>query len=317
VGSADTILRIALKSYLQQPLSNCDKVDKAFVSSFIDLMICECLAIGAARAMHMVPSQLCIWSLVVKCYLPDAVEKLTERLSRAANSYVQKDDHKLFLKFVRDNAVISMFEGSKINHLKYLKSQLKYFGRRKITNDSRDPEKMCRIRLKKIFDLTEGLPALNYEQLCLLNQGDHDIFYGVNVMMNDLTVLKMNNAGLIIEEIHRYIHVISNEFERLEGLFHNQTADADQYNDLSWVKDYCLLHTSLCCMFLWWFNREELGTFFGEGEWLVLALRKMLLKFDHLHQEYTEEYDENIFTYLVSMFNDKKLFSIVPLKVEC
>lgn len=37
---------------------------------------------------------------------------------------------------------------------------------------------------------------------------------------------------------------------------------------------YCALHSAICCLGFWLFNREHLGDFVTRGEWLIAALAR-------------------------------------------
>src|SRR4030095_4250720 len=98
LGAADRALRTALRFPLSRGLSGngahgLPHARATLVDAFLDLLSCDCVAISAARALHVVPDQTSFWSAVAKYYVPAPVEKMIGHLSAllGASAFLRED----------------------------------------------------------------------------------------------------------------------------------------------------------------------------------------------------------------------------------
>jgi hypothetical protein len=77
----------------------------------------------------------------------------------------------------------------------------------------------------------------------------------------------------------------------------------------------CSVRAVLACGFMWLHNHDELGSFFGSGEWLVLCLARLVdpqgLDRDLVYQEQEEHIADTLRLY----HEEKRLFSLVPIQL--
>ena len=66
---------------------------------------------------------------------------------------------------------------------------------------------------------------------------------------------------------------------------------------------------------MWLYNRQVLGDFFAQGEWLVLSLHRLLRTVRPLPYSIAEDYVKNVAQELVKLYREDKLFSIVPFQL--
>lgn len=79
---------------------------------------------------------------------------------------------------------------------------------------------------------------------------------------------------------------------------------------------YCTLEAAACCVHLWLHNRECLDEFFGRGDWLVLSLERLLTRLDQRRSEaLPAEHEERVANELDRLFEEERLFAIVPLQL--
>jgi alkylation response protein AidB-like acyl-CoA dehydrogenase len=137
LGAADTALRATLDFALSRRLYG-DTVIAiphargALVDCFLDLLICDCTAIAAARALHAATGQLGLWSAVVKYFVPTTAEDLIRTLSVLLGArYYLREGHAggVFQKVLRDNAVVSLFDGSTVVNLNAIGLELRNLAR--------------------------------------------------------------------------------------------------------------------------------------------------------------------------------------------
>ena len=86
LGAADTAIRSTLRLTTDRQLYNKKVFDlshpkRVLVNGFADILICDCVAISAARGLHVVPEQFSIWSAITKAFVTKTIEKVMEEIS--------------------------------------------------------------------------------------------------------------------------------------------------------------------------------------------------------------------------------------------
>ena len=84
LGAGDTALRLTLDFALHRPIYRRNVFALAYprrllVDAFLDLLMCEALAIATVRAMHLAPTELNLWSAMVKYFVPATIEMTSQQ----------------------------------------------------------------------------------------------------------------------------------------------------------------------------------------------------------------------------------------------
>ncbi|MEU3191057.1 acyl-CoA dehydrogenase family protein [Streptomyces sp. NPDC006992] len=115
LGGGDTALRTAVGFALDRQLYNRSVLEipharATLVGAFTDLLICDCLALAATRAVHLLPAETSVYAAAVKYLLPRLLTETTYDLSvvLGANFYVRGGEYGAFQKHVRDLPMISL-----------------------------------------------------------------------------------------------------------------------------------------------------------------------------------------------------------------
>ena len=326
-GAADTALRTTLNFALSRVVYNKTVFDlpqprKTLTDAFLDILICDCETIGAARGFSVVPQQFSVWAAVVKYFVTTQLESAINNVYPVLGSrfYMREEhDHGIFQKILRDNSIISMFDGSTVVNLHALILQFRQLTKQR---RRRKPDTMTAIaeRLVQIFSLENPAPNFEPEKLELFGRGADDPLQGLEIALNQLEELKkapdvdqgmlskLTDLGnLILEELDAHDNVIADsKFE----FGHDQSPELFEI-----AKKYCNLHASACCLHMWIYNRKLLGEFFAKGEWLVLSIHRLLKTMGTLPYSISEEYSENVAQELVKLHQENKLYSIVPIQL--
>jgi alkylation response protein AidB-like acyl-CoA dehydrogenase len=325
-GAADTALRTTLNFALGRVLYGKTVFDipqarKTLVDAFLDLLICDCETISSARGFHVIPEQFSIWAAVVKYFVPVQLEKMINDVSVVLGArFYMRDEHDsgIFQKMLRDNSVISVFDGSTVVNLHALILQLrpiaKYRARRK-------PAQMDAIaaRLETIFSLDATLPPFQPTQLELFGRGADDALQGLELALEQLQALKAESDvnAEVLEQITALTQIFLEELDAQDRLVANSAFEFghDQSPELfELAKKYCTLHAGACCVQMWLHNRKQLGDFFGNGEWLVLSLNRLLQPFGR-SQGAKPAYVEIVAGELLKLHQQSKMYSIVPFQL--
>ncbi|MEA5508477.1 acyl-CoA dehydrogenase [Crocosphaera sp. UHCC 0190] len=327
LGAADTALRTTLNFALNRVVYGKKVIDipqprKILVDAFLDILICDCETIGAARGFHVIPEQFSVWASVTKYFVTTQLETMINSVYTVLGSrFYMRDEHDygIFQKVLRDNSIISMFDGSTVVNLHALILQFrqltKYRARRK-------PEAIAKLqkRLETIFSLAKQVPQFEPEKLELFGRGVDDPLQGLEIALQQLEALKetsdvdedvlvnlMGLGNLILEELNDHDELITNsKFE----YGHDQSPELFEI-----AKKYCILHAATCCLQMWLYNRTILGEFFAKGEWLVLSLHRLLRMIRPLPYSISDAYVANTAEELLKLCKEDKLFSIVPFQL--
>jgi alkylation response protein AidB-like acyl-CoA dehydrogenase len=326
-GAADTALRTTLNFALKRVVYNKTVFElpqprKTLVDAFLDILICDCETIGAARGFSVIPEQFSVWSAVVKYFVPTQLEKMVNDVYVVLGSrFYMRDEHDygIFQKVLRDNSIISMFDGSTVVNLHALMLQFRQLSKYRA---KRKPETMAEIqsRLETIFSLKQPAPNFEPEKLELFSRGTDDSLQGLEIALQQLKNLqqesdanqealeKLINLGkLILDELNAHDELIAqSKFE----FGHDQSPELFEI-----AKKYCTLHAAASCLHMWIYNRKLLGEFFASGEWLVLSLHRLLCAVRPMPYFISKVYIENVAQELVRLHRENKLFSIVPIQL--
>jgi hypothetical protein len=270
--------------------------------AFIDLLICDCVAISAARALQAHPGQASVWSAAAKYFVPATVEKVMRDLSVVLGArFFLRDGHpwNMFQKMVRDSSIVSVVDGSTMVQLHALGLQLE-----QLTMERAGPEPDLSRRLETVFSLSMPLPPFDPKQMDLLSREGDDAVTGIAFLCDQLRSAKASEASL--DSVQR----VSAEYRRL-------AADVGQAHGLSGrsarllqlAKRFAHLHAAACCCHFWIHNRDILGEFVGREAWLSNCLNR-------LHSEDgTVIEDGDVERELLDRSRDHRLFSAVPFQL--
>jgi alkylation response protein AidB-like acyl-CoA dehydrogenase len=327
LGAVDTALRTTLNFALKRVVYNKTVFDlpqpkRTLVDAFLDILICDCETIGAARGFSLIPQQFSVWASVVKYFVTTQLETTINNIYPVLGSrFYMREEHDfgMFQKILRDNSIISMFDGSTVVNLHALMLQFRQLTKQR---RRRQPETMRAIakRLEQIFYLVHPAPNFDGTQLELFGRGMDDPLHGLEISLRKLEELPQNSdfdpdlvsklinlGNLVLEELDAHDLAIANsKFE----FGHEQSPEMFEI-----AKKYCILHASACCLHMWLYNRNLLGDFFARGEWLVLSLHRLLRTIRPLPYTISELMLENVAQELVKLHQENKLFSIVPIQL--
>ncbi|MEC4812784.1 MAG: acyl-CoA dehydrogenase [Scytonema sp. PMC 1069.18] len=327
LGAADTGLRSTLDFALSRKLYG-DSVfaiphaQKLLVDAFLDILICDCVAIAVSRGLHIVTDQMSVWSAIVKYFVPTTVEKVLHNLSIVLGArYYLRETHwwGIFQKMVRDSAIVSLFDGSTVVNLHAIVLQLKYLAKQRERIDI-DRRKELSKNLENIFSLDKPLPELNPNQLELFNRGNDEVLQGLDITLAELKTLQ-ESAEVESEVMERVItlsidilNLLKKQDEILKNL-PNSKGHSEPPEFFELAQQYCNLFAASACIHMWIHNRTQLGDFFAKGEWLVLCLERLKMSFHHTPSSLPVSYRQNVAQELLNLHKQDKLFSIVPIQL--
>lgn len=329
LGAVDTALRTTLRFALARRLYGdvvfaIPHAQRLLVDAFLDLMICDCVAIAAARLLHEATAQMSVGSAVAKYFVPTTSEQVIRNLAivLGARSYLREGhDWGIFEKIVRDCAITGLVHFSSTINLSHLAAQLRqlteYRAKTRLHNSSESSS-----RLESVYALEKPLSPFEPENLELFNRGRDDALNGVEIALSRLHALK-TNSGVAADVLENLISLACELIKEIEA--HDQSLIGCAKKDgrsfdkspeiFEFAKKHCILHAAAACLQMWLRNREALGEFFARGEWLVLCLERLMANFHPSRRSRASVYAATVAGELVLRYQENKLFSIIPLQL--
>jgi len=328
LGAADTALRTTLRFAQARRLYGetvfaIPNARRILVNAFLDILVCDCVAITAARSLHAATARMSVWSAAVKYFVPTQIENVIGNLSTVLGArYFLREGHDLniFQKMLRDNAIASLFDGSTVVNLNMIAQQLRSLAHHRAQERQVEDGEALRQTLQSIFSLEQPLPRFEPANLELFNRGQDDVLMGVKMALASLHTAETNSevAGDALEkiigltgEVLEEIEALDQSLTEMEKVHGSKLSQAPAIFELA--KRYALLFASATCLHLWIHNRRTADGFLAQGTWLVLCLDRLLGNLRPGRASLPDSYYETVAQRLVELDQEDRLFSIVPM----
>ncbi len=329
LAQADTALRVTLDFVFSRQIYGgtvweIPHARRTLVEAFVDILFCECVSLAAVRSLHVATNQMSLFSSIIKYFVPTTVEQVIQRISAVLGArYYLREEHwyGIFQKIVRDHSIISVFDGSTAVNLHAIALQLQQLATYHLETNISETTGI-RERIAAIFNLEKPLPDFEPNLLEIYNRGRDDILQGIELAEADLANLPINSE--VESQVLDYLKKLTNLLNQLIHIHHQflvnqKIAYTSKYSKSSQLfdlaKNYCILHTAVACLQIWLHNRQNLDSFFAQGEWLVICLTRLLEKIQPSLESAPESYWENIGNHLVKLYTENKMFSIIPFEL--
>lgn len=303
LGAGDTALRLAVDFAIARRLYG-DSVfaiphaRATLTRAFVDLMICDAVAISATRALQTCPGQASVWSAVAKYFVPTTVENAIREIAVVLGArFFLRDGHpwSMFQKMARDSAIVSVFEGSTLVQLHALGLQLD-----QLTKPRQTAEDALNSRLEAVFSLKMPLARFQPEQLDLFSRDGDDAVAAIPIFCE-----RLRSAG-VSQSVLSAAQLVSREYRSLTADIGPPDVTGRSLGRLQFARRFIRIHAAACCMGFWVYNREMLGDFFCREQWLSACLNRLYAEADVSKEAEVE---------LVERYRRQQLFSAVPFQL--
>lgn len=299
LGAFDTALRATLDFALARKLYRGTVLDipyprEILLECFLDLLACDCVAAAGARALHTAPGRMSAWSSVVKVFVPTTAEASVQRLSTVLGArFYLREGHwdGVFQKLLRDNAVVSLFDGSTAVNLEVIALQLARLLR---AGTRREPGGGVHAAQTfdaqtfdaqtfdaRTFDLARAVPPIRLEALELIGRGPCAVLGALEragELLERATPELSEGVGealtSLLDALRARVLRLREEVRSESGI--ERASGRPSAERFRQARRYCDLHAAAVCLNLWLHSRRHLEGFFGEGAWVVLCLRRLL-----------------------------------------
>jgi alkylation response protein AidB-like acyl-CoA dehydrogenase len=321
LGAVDTALRTAMRFAAARgrvaggTVLDIPQVQALFAGAFVDSLVCEASAIAAARALHVVPEQGSVISSAAKYFVPHTAERALRDVGTVlgARGYLREEhDAGLYQKLVRDHGVVAIFHAGSYLNINTIGQQL-----RALTLRAHDADVTA---LGTIFDVSRAVPTLDPSRLELSNRGRDDVLAAAP-SLSDRARAAIADGDVEPRAGRALVGLVDGLVRRIAAL-----DDAARSSFASGVEsgphvsvemaelaaEYATLFAGACAVELWIHAGRGLGTFVASGDWLVLALGRLLRAPSH-DARVAQDIRARLIEELRFRLDAGVLFSLLPL----
>ncbi|MDG4820784.1 acyl-CoA dehydrogenase family protein [Asanoa sp. WMMD1127] len=309
LGSLDTALRIALGHGQRRVLYGAaitalPVVRDVLVRAYLDLLVGECVAVPATRAISVAPDRLSLWSGIVKYFVPTTVEQAVADLRTvlSARGYLRDAlPARAFQKLDRDQAIAGIFEGTTHVNLGGIAAQLPFVLTRPAPGEADDD------LLTALFDRSrEATPwTPDGRRLQLTNGGRDEITASWSVAVE--RVLARPGAGAPLRAVLAELDTAwARARAHYEGASPVAAAREPQLLAFSMARTHCVLHAAACLLWTWLHDDAA-------GDDLLVACLERLVQRLAPERQLSPEAADAVWDALLSQASGRQLFSLTPL----
>jgi alkylation response protein AidB-like acyl-CoA dehydrogenase len=328
LGTGDTMLRAAAgflsrRRLYDGPASEIPYVTDALANAYLSLLVAECQSLVAVRGLHLYTEEFSLWANLAKVQVARLVDANSSALARVlgARHYMRASQHVgIFQKMLRDSAVVSVFDGSEPVCLDSIAVQLAVMA--KARREQRDED------WSLLYDLRGDLPEFEPGRVRVFGRGRDATFASLPALVRMLGEVRPFEgcdadrlAALRIQAV-RLRRDADALFERVGAARRTATAHSAPSAAsgkttpprlMRLAEEACGLHAKIAALGLWLHNRDHLGDFFADGEWLLAALAR-----ETVHQHETGALEPSVARRLFARMGEqaarREFFSILTMR---
>ncbi|WP_085314306.1 acyl-CoA dehydrogenase family protein [Derxia lacustris] len=282
LGVGDSALRLVTDFARRRQLygNSIDRlphVADTLANAYLSQLMAECVALVAARGLHLHAEQFSTWSSIAKVQATHLVDNAMHELAAVLGArYYLREKHAdgMFQKFLRDGAVVAVFDGSSIVCLDSLATFLPELARARQRGLRLDAT-----AIDALYDLDRALPPLDYGRLTLFGRGRDAVIESLPALADRLAALDAD-ADCPADRLAALGRAVAQLADAIAAIDTETLADATprgQRNSarrFALAERYCALHGAVAALGLWLLNRDRRPGFFAAGHWLLAALER-------------------------------------------
>ena len=267
-----TVLRFAQERRVYgKSVAELPQSQKLLAESWVELLIADSLTGVVSRALQAVPMQASVHSAVLKYLVPTLAEQAMQRLAVVYGArYYLRDDHEagIFQKMLRDNLLISLFDGSTQVNLHSLSHQL-----RAITVNDASTD------MPWWIERTAPLNDFEWDKLSLSSGGQGALFSSLSAGIENLREWLAGSTG------NEYSDALIDALNFLSTARETLISDVKQLSPaqlgagdpliFELARRYCVLATAAAVLADWQLNRAALANTLGNPAVMALVLQRM------------------------------------------
>ncbi|MGW7488828.1 acyl-CoA dehydrogenase family protein [Streptomyces sp. NPDC054786] len=274
LSGADTALRTVARFATRRRADGRSSLDVRHVrdvltGAFLDLLLSDCLAAVATRALHLVPRQMSAYAAAAAYQAPKLLAESMDEMSAVLGkaTFAEAGAYAMFQKQLRDLPVTSLGHAGSAGRQVSLLPQLPYFARNAWFADPEAPAALFRIH--------DGLPPLDLSQPALL--GDGDPLAATLVACTDQ--LEGEAAASRDGTLRFLARAFTTELADLRKAFTDIAPDDRKAlaspHAFGLADRYSLVLTAAACLGVWREQRAGSDDFLADPSWATAALYRL------------------------------------------
>jgi alkylation response protein AidB-like acyl-CoA dehydrogenase len=322
LGALDTALRICLQ-YTQErrlygsAIESIPVIRDTLTRVYLDILIGECASLPAARALAVLPERLSLWSSIVKYLVPVMADEDLAQLATvlSARYYLQDTERsRLFQKIQRDHAVVGIFEGTTHVNLSVIARHLASLAESREPGESHDD-----VLLSQLFSV-DGTSAIWHpdgNMLTLISSGPDPAVRGWSYVKDQVARCVTTNPvhAELLDVVNR-VDALWSEHQRRVAELNPGSMSRTPARGFSEARVFALLYAAAACVLTWWHSKDNgaLAEPFNRGEWVVLALWRILQRLDST-VTLPERHAEAAAQWMFDQHMGDRSFSVAPTRL--
>ncbi|MEV6398584.1 acyl-CoA dehydrogenase [Streptomyces sp. NPDC051907] len=310
LGGGDTALRTAVGFALDRKLYHRSVLEipharATIVGAFTDLLISDCLALTATRAVHLVPDATSVYAAAVKYLLPKLLTETAYDLSivLGANFYVRDGAYGAFQKHVRDLPMISLGHAGTAACQATIVPQLPRLARTAWLSGKAAPEGLFRVR--------DPLPPLDPDRLVLVA--------GSDALIDSLdgaaeAVAAMARAGEYAESLAALAAALQEELASLtaecRAMSPKDRTVLASPKAYALADRYTLLLAGAACLGVWRRQEPEDDPFLASPAWLAAALTRLVKRLGHPLPKLPDGWQDQLLDEVLNRYHEARSYDL-------
>ncbi|NUK52894.1 acyl-CoA dehydrogenase [Streptomyces lunaelactis] len=312
LGGGDTALRTAVGFALDRKLYHRSVLEipharATIVGAFTDLLISDCLALAATRAVHLVPEATSVYAAAVKYLLPKLLTETAYDLSivLGANFYVRNGAYGAFQKHVRDLPMISLGHAGTAACQATIIPQLPRLARTAWFTGKGAPEGLFRIR--------DGLPPLDPARLVLV-AGSDALIASLEGAAESIAGTEGGRAGEYTEALTTLAAALEDELRSLQAECRDMApkdrtvlASPKAY---AIADRYTLLLAGAACLGVWRHQDPDDDPFLASPAWLAAALTRLVKRLGHPLPKLPDGWENQLLNEVLNRYHEARSYDL-------
>jgi alkylation response protein AidB-like acyl-CoA dehydrogenase len=309
MGILDTGLRTTIRYAFGRRLygravADLPQTRAVLTDTFVDLLLSDCFATVAARALHVLPRETNLYAPAVKYLVSKVAMDAMNRLSviLGAQFYLRQGGHSIFQKLLRDLQPSGFGHIARAACQMSLLPQLPLLARRSwMSGDAAPPE---------TFRIDGELPVLPFNQLALSASGqDH-----LSGSLIDGLERMSSGSGPESSELRRLTELFVTELRGLKRecaeLPPRELTVMASPRSYDLAARYIVVLAASACLNVWRHNQERPDPFLKDPAWLLAALHRLSAQLGKEQPPLPDSIHARLFTELLDRYESARGFDL-------
>jgi alkylation response protein AidB-like acyl-CoA dehydrogenase len=325
LGAADTALRLAADFAATRRLFGGTAAElphprALLAGAFVDILIGDAVATASARAVQAGDAPL-FASALAKFLVPTMVENVCRDLSVVLGArFFLRNAHPwaMFQKILRDVAIVSVFEGNTLFHLSLLAAEIA-----RQPHQDRTHAATVGGRLERVYHLERTEAPIDPRGLTLGRRQSDPAVDALDWVEEQLRQLRADHttcdSTLVL--LGGHLRRVRDEIRACrQAMLDDRDGWTGKAGSLTLRRSrltarYCELSAAAACFQFWYQNRAAADPFIRRGDWLVVALHRLVFASSPYGPQLPPLYQESVARELFQRLQNGQAFALAPVPI--